>query len=54
MPQLDFVWWIINFLLVWVTLFAVLATLLNNKSNVNVSQQLSTNVNKSSTDWQWL
>nr|YP_009344321.1 ATP synthase F0 subunit 8 [Salmacis sphaeroides]APT42076.1 ATP synthase F0 subunit 8 [Salmacis sphaeroides] len=53
MPQLDFVWWIINFILIWVSLFSVLAILLNSKESNNSSQTSLTNINKSSTNWQW-
>nr|YP_009115779.1 ATP synthase F0 subunit 8 [Temnopleurus hardwickii]AJC10788.1 ATP synthase F0 subunit 8 [Temnopleurus hardwickii] len=54
MPQLDFVWWVINFIIVWIALIAVLTTLLNSKEETNISESSSANVNKQSTTWQWV
>nr|YP_009344334.1 ATP synthase F0 subunit 8 [Temnopleurus toreumaticus]APT42102.1 ATP synthase F0 subunit 8 [Temnopleurus toreumaticus] len=54
MPQLDFVWWVINFILIWVCLLTVLSILLNNKEEIEVSESSSTNINKETTTWEWV
>nr|APT42089.1 ATP synthase F0 subunit 8 [Salmacis bicolor rarispina] len=54
MPQLDFVWWVINFIIIWVSLFSVLAILLNSKESTSLSQTSSVKIDKNSTNWQWL
>nr|YP_009138162.1 ATP synthase F0 subunit 8 [Sterechinus neumayeri]AGU99586.1 ATP synthase F0 subunit 8 [Sterechinus neumayeri]AID60603.1 ATP synthase F0 subunit 8 [Sterechinus neumayeri] len=54
MPQLDFTWWIINFFIVWITVFVILIVLVNNNTPQDLSQSSSLQINKGTTNWQWL
>nr|YP_009917940.1 ATP synthase F0 subunit 8 [Echinothrix calamaris]AAG47339.1 ATP8 [Echinothrix calamaris]AAG47341.1 ATP8 [Echinothrix calamaris]QLM01975.1 ATP synthase F0 subunit 8 [Echinothrix calamaris]QYJ10629.1 ATP synthase subunit 8 [Echinothrix calamaris]QYJ10630.1 ATP synthase subunit 8 [Echinothrix calamaris] len=55
MPQLDFSWWLVNFMLIWTAVVITFVVVSNNIS----SQENSTpsngekNVQKTSTEWQW-
>nr|YP_009369658.1 ATP synthase F0 subunit 8 [Mespilia globulus]AID60577.1 ATP synthase F0 subunit 8 [Mespilia globulus] len=53
MPQLEFVWWVINFLLVWIVLFSVITIISNNKQSTETIENSSTSINKTLTTWQW-
>nr|YP_010297313.1 ATP synthase F0 subunit 8 [Astriclypeus mannii]UML37540.1 ATP synthase F0 subunit 8 [Astriclypeus mannii] len=54
MPQLDFVWWIVNFFLIWVTMLIVLAIITSNEAPSEVNQTSSLTIKKTTTEWQWL
>nr|QFS00177.1 ATP synthase subunit 8 [Sinaechinocyamus mai] len=55
MPQLDFVWWIVNFFLVWTAILAVLTIVISNETPYNIDQLSSSpKINKGTTEWQWL
>nr|ATE50448.1 ATP synthase protein 8 [Mellita quinquiesperforata]ATE50449.1 ATP synthase protein 8 [Mellita quinquiesperforata]ATE50450.1 ATP synthase protein 8 [Mellita quinquiesperforata]ATE50451.1 ATP synthase protein 8 [Mellita quinquiesperforata]ATE50452.1 ATP synthase protein 8 [Mellita quinquiesperforata] len=55
MPQLDFVWWIVNFFLVWTAILVVLTILVSNETPSNVDQLSSSpKIAKNTAEWQWL
>nr|ATE50443.1 ATP synthase protein 8 [Mellitella stokesii]ATE50444.1 ATP synthase protein 8 [Mellitella stokesii]ATE50445.1 ATP synthase protein 8 [Mellitella stokesii]ATE50446.1 ATP synthase protein 8 [Mellitella stokesii]ATE50447.1 ATP synthase protein 8 [Mellitella stokesii] len=55
MPQLDFVWWIINFFLVWSAILVVITIIISNETSPNVDQLSSSpEITKETAEWQWL
>nr|NP_008126.1 ATP synthase F0 subunit 8 [Paracentrotus lividus]P12697.1 RecName: Full=ATP synthase protein 8; AltName: Full=A6L; AltName: Full=F-ATPase subunit 8 [Paracentrotus lividus]AAA68138.1 FO-ATPase subunit 8 [Paracentrotus lividus]ADA70950.1 F0-ATPase region 8 [Paracentrotus gaimardi] len=54
MPQLDFTWWIINFFIIWTAILLTLVILVNNKTAQNLTTTDSLQIEKNSTNWQWL
>nr|QOQ50832.1 ATP8 [Luidia maculata] len=54
MPQLNFAWWLMNFIIAWLTL-AILITLISNKNietnNITYPQPTAQLTNSNQWDW---
>nr|AAG47335.1 ATP8 [Astropyga radiata]AAG47337.1 ATP8 [Astropyga radiata] len=55
MPQLDFSWWLVNFLLIWVAVVITFIVISSNISLQNDSTPSNENqsLQKITTEWQW-
>nr|YP_010443014.1 ATP synthase F0 subunit 8 [Caenopedina pulchella]UTD49264.1 ATP synthase F0 subunit 8 [Caenopedina pulchella] len=54
MPQLDFIWWIVNFFLIWTTITIAFIILTNNISPTNTTENsINIILNNETTNWQW-
>nr|YP_187593.1 ATP synthase F0 subunit 8 [Astropecten polyacanthus]BAD86701.1 ATPase subunit 8 [Astropecten polyacanthus] len=54
MPQLNFAWWLLNFLLGWAFILVVFMVLSSKNLNYYTNNALSTNTNQLTTNnWLW-
>nr|AAG47333.1 ATP8 [Astropyga pulvinata]QYJ10450.1 ATP synthase subunit 8 [Astropyga pulvinata] len=55
MPQLDFSWWLVNFLLIWSAVIITFIVISNNTSSQENSTPSgdSQSLQKTTTEWQW-